>query len=146
MVVGGDEVWCGPGPGLGSRAAHGLPVQDDGPSSSRDRCSGPQVGAEHEIEGVGFHTCERTTDRGLPGALAIDTEVGQSVGGLPGDPLTGSNERACSGQYRCQPYGHNRGQPMLEPARVSRIGHGPQQAQQIRAGRRGTCGRTQGPG
>jgi len=60
------------------------------------------------------------------------------VGGLVGDPLTDSNERACSGQYRCQPHGQNRGQPMLEPARVSRIGHGPQQAQQIGAGRRGT--------
>ena len=144
VVERSDEVRRGLG--AGACSAHGLPVDGDDPASSRDRCSGPQVGAEDEVKGVGFQACERTSDGRLAWPPPRDAKLGQRVGRLVGYPLTDSDERPCSGQHRGQAHGQDRGEPVLQPAGVTGVRDRDQQAQQIGAGRRATRRREGGCG
>ncbi len=144
VVERSDQVRCGSVPG--PCAAHCLAVDCDHPPPVRRRRLGPHVRAQGLVQGVGFQTSERASDRGLFGTLPSHAELGQGGSRLVSHPLADRHEGTRAGQHRCQTHRQDRGQWMLEPAWVAGIGHRSQQAQQIGSGRRATCGHGRGRG
>ena len=69
-----------------------------------------------------FRPGERPTDGRLRRPGAEDTEPGQHLRGLEGDPLPDHHERAGPGQHRRQPGHQQHRQRVADTAGVSRVG------------------------
>jgi len=118
-------------------ATDGLTVDRDHPAPAGLEGAGPHERSEDLVHGVGVNAGERPTDRGLLGASAGHAQRGQRVGRLVGGSLSDGDERAGTGQHPRQPDRQDRRQAVAHAAWVTRVGHRPQQRQQVRSLRSG---------
>jgi hypothetical protein len=141
-VKGGNEVRCRST--WGASTADGLAVQGDDPAPAHHLGASPAERRDHCVQDISADPGEGSPDRGLarprrPRRSQLDEQLDAGLV----DPLPDHGERSGPAQHHGHPHSQQTRQCVPHPARMPRVGHPPQQHQQIRSSD-GGCGRDSG--